>query len=170
MNATTTRKPGEAIFALVLSILSLAAVWQAYGISGFDALSSPGAFPMAVALVMVISSMIIAIKTIRSPVETGETFFRDILPPVAAMMVLFILLYTFALKPVGFLPTSLVFLFASILMLSKRGVVFSATVALFCLALIYVVFRLVFSVLMPEGLIPEREILAFFGNLFGGAN
>jgi hypothetical protein len=31
--------------------------------------------------------------------------------------------------------------------------------------LIYLVFRVIFNVIMPEGIVPEREILAFFGRL-----
>ena len=34
--------------------------------------------------------------------------------------------------------------------------------------MIYIVFRLVFTVLLPEGIVPEREILAFFRNLMAG--
>lgn len=168
MNPDHTRSPGEAIFALSLSALSLAAVWQAYGIAGFEALSSPGAFPMAVAMVMAISSLMITVGTLRSPASTTARFTRDILPPSAAIMTLFILLYAIALRPLGFLPTSLIFLFVSILILGRRGMVFSATVSLFSLIVIYIIFRLVFTVLMPEGIVPEREILAFIGNLFSG--
>ncbi len=168
MSTDRKRQPGEGIFALVLSLISLGAIWQAYGIAGFEALSSPGAFPMAVSLVMVISSLAITVHTLRTPADTEATFRRDVLPGVAALLTLFILLYAIALKPLGFLPTSLLFLFVSILVLSRRSVLFSLTVSVFSLALIYVIFRLVFTVLMPEGIVPEREILAWFGNLFGG--
>ena len=168
MNINTKRKPGEAAFALILSLLSLVAVWFAYGIAGFEALSSPGAFPMAVAAVMTVSSLIVAVQTLRTPLDDAIKFSRDVLPPTAAIITLFILLYAIALRPLGFLPTSLVFLFASILMLARRGVVYSAIVSVLSLVLIYVVFRLVFSVLMPEGIVPEREILAFLRSLFGG--
>ncbi len=168
MNKDMTRKPGEVFFALFLSLVSLGAVWKAYGIAGFEALSSPGAFPMTVSAIMVISSLIIAVKTLRAKPAQDTSFFKDILPPAAAMMTVFILLYAIALKPLGFLPTSQLFLFVSVLVLSRRGVWFSAWVSVLCLATVYVIFRLVFSVLMPEGVVPEREIIAFFANLFGG--
>lgn len=166
----TTRKPGEAIFALILSLASLAALWQAYGISGFEALSSPGSFPMAACMTMVISALIITVRTFRTNRTAGFSFVKDILPATTAMMVAFVILYAIALNPLGFLPTSLIFLFVSILILSRRGIVFSAIVSVFSLFCIYVIFRLVFSVLMPEGIVPEREFLAFIGNLFNGAN
>ncbi|WP_417241373.1 tripartite tricarboxylate transporter TctB family protein [Celeribacter sp.] len=168
MNKDMTRKPGEVVFALLLSLISFGAVWQAYGIAGFEALSSPGAFPMAVASVMVISSVVIAVKTLRAKPDTTHSFFTDVLPPAAAMMIVFILLYAIALKPLGFLSTSLAFLFVSVLILSRRGLWYSAWVSLVCLAAVYVIFRLVFSVLMPEGIVPEREILAFIAHLFEG--
>ncbi len=56
----------------------------------------------------------------------------------------------------------------SVLILSRRGLWYSAWVSLVCLAAVYVIFRLVFSVLMPEGIVPEREILAFIAHLFEG--
>lgn len=164
-----TRKPGEAAFALILSLASLAALWKAYGISGFEALSSPGAFPMAASLAMVLSSLTVTMRTLRTRYDRGNGFVADVLPGAAAMMFVFILLYAIALKPLGFLPTSLIFLFVSTLILSPRGVVFSAMVSAGSLICIYVIFRLVFSVLMPEGIVPEREILAFIGNIFSGA-
>lgn len=169
MNPDNTRKPGEAAFALFLSLVSVGALWKAYGIAGFDALSSPGAFPMAVAATMAVSSLIVLVQTLRAPACQTTHFARDILPTGAAVMTLFILLYAIALKPLGFLPTSMIFLFASILMLSRRGVFFAAWVSLLCLALIYIIFRLVFSVLMPEGIVPEREILALIENFIAGA-
>ena len=36
------RRPGEAIFSIILAAFSAFLLWTAYGISGFDALSSPG--------------------------------------------------------------------------------------------------------------------------------
>lgn len=163
-----TRQPGEALFALLLSLLSVGAIWKAYGIAGFEALSSPGAFPMAVSMAMLLSSLTITVRTFRARLDPGNGILMDILPVSTAVIFVFILLYAVALKPLGFLPTSLIFLYVSILMLARRGVVFAGLVSVFCLVCIYVIFRLVFSVLMPEGIVPEREILAFIGNLFGG--
>ncbi len=168
MTEDQTRKPGEAFFAVLLSVGSIAAVWNAYGISGFESLSSPGAFPMAVAATMAITSIIIAVRTLQKPADRHATFWVDVLPIPAAIITVFIVLYAIALRPLGFLPTSLIFLFVTILLLSRKGIIFSASVSVISLFFIYIVFRLVFSVLMPEGVVPEREILAFFGNLFGG--
>ena len=37
-------------------------------------------------------------------------------------------------------------------------------------ALVYSIFRLIFTVLMPPGIVPEGEILAFIRTLFAGGN
>ncbi|RYH08036.1 tripartite tricarboxylate transporter TctB family protein [Tropicimonas sp. IMCC6043] len=169
MGPNNTRKPGEAIFALLLVLVSLGALAKAYGIAGFEGLSSPGAFPMAAAAIMLASALVVSVNTLRATRDGEAEMFRDILPANAAIMAVLILLYAIALRPLGFLLTSLIFLFVSTLILARRGVIFSALVSVFSLAIIYVIFRLVFSVLMPEGLVPEREILAWIGNLFAGS-
>ena len=63
MRADRTRRPGEGVFTLVLAAISLFLLWSAYGISGFEALSSPGALPMATAATMVVTALIIAAGT-----------------------------------------------------------------------------------------------------------
>jgi hypothetical protein len=52
--------------------------------------------------------------------------------------------------------------------LRKRGLVWSFGISLFSLALVYLIFRIVFTVLMPSGIVPEGEILAWLGGLFSG--
>ncbi len=49
-------RPGENVFVCLMMALSLFVLILAYRISGFSAISSPGAFPMAAGLVMVISA------------------------------------------------------------------------------------------------------------------
>lgn len=163
------RSAGELAFYAVLFIFSLVLLWSAYGISGFESLSSPGALPMAVALAMVISSGLILLDSYRNAERDSTRFFRDILPPVIIVMMLFITGYALLLVPLGFLPTSLLFLVVSILYLRRGGFVFALTVSAGALIAIYIVFRLIFTVLMPSGIVPEAEILAAFGRMFGGA-
>jgi putative tricarboxylic transport membrane protein len=52
------RLPGELTFALLLIGLSLFLLWQAYGISGFESLTSAGAFPMVAAAVMLVTAVL----------------------------------------------------------------------------------------------------------------
>ncbi|SMX43137.1 tripartite tricarboxylate transporter TctB family protein [Actibacterium lipolyticum] len=164
------RRPGELGFAFFMLVASLGLLWNAYGISGFEALSSPGAIPMATTLVMSVSALIVVARTARQPLVAGETIAKDILPVVVIIFVCFLLAYAFLLKPLGFLPTSALFLIVAIKMLSKRSWSFTLTVALGSLLVIWLIFRIVFTVLMPAGIVPEAEFIQFFRNMFNGGN
>lgn len=163
-----TRRPGEAVFAILMLALSLFLLWSAYGISGFEALSAPGTVPMATTLVMVIAAAMIALRTLRLPMISGETFMQQILPPVLIVMALMLMAYGVLMKPLGFLPTSALFLIVAIKLLWRRNWGMTLAVALGALIAIYVIFRIVFTVLMPSGIFPEAEMLQFFRNLLGG--
>ena len=164
------RRPGELIFGAFLLIASLGLLWNAYGISGFEALSAPGTVPMATALVMVISAAILVLRTARLPRVTTETVLRDILPPVVMIFALFLLAYGLLLKPLGFLPTSALFLVAAIKLLGKRSWLWTLGISLGSLVLIWLIFRIVFTVLMPAGILPEAEFIQLFRDLIAGGD
>ena len=167
-HARDTRRPGEAGFTILLLLASLFLLWSAYDISGFEALSAPGTLPMVTTLIMCITGGLIALRTWKLPPVAGEIFSRDILPTVIVVMALLLLGYALLLKPLGFLPTSFLFLTISIKLLWRQGWGKTLAVALLTLAIIYLVFRIIFSVLMPSGIFPEAEMLQFFRNLTGG--
>jgi hypothetical protein len=162
------RRPGEAVFAVLLFGASLFLLSSAYGISGFSALSSPGSVPMATTAVMALTTGIVLFRTVRLPLALSETVRRDILPPVVIILALMLVGYGVLLRPLGFLPTSALFLIAAIKILSNRSWIFTVTVSLASLLLIWVVFRLVFTVLMPQGVFPEAELVQMFRDLFSG--
>ncbi|HBM60058.1 MAG TPA: tripartite tricarboxylate transporter TctB family protein [Citreicella sp.] len=162
------RRPGELLFTVFLVLFSGVLLWNAFGISGFEALSGPGAVPMATAAVMLVSALIVLVRTLPLPRTTDETVMRDILPPLAIVIVLLLVAYGLLLRPLGFLPTSALFLIAAIKILSRRGWGFTVAVSLGSLVLIYLVFRIVFSVLMPAGIVPEGEMLQALRDLLGG--
>ncbi|MCA0044907.1 tripartite tricarboxylate transporter TctB family protein [Celeribacter litoreus] len=162
------RRPGELAFTIVLVAFSGFLLWEAYGISGFEALSGPGAIPMATTFVMLVSAVILLFKAARLKLTADETFMVDITPPLVLVLAAFLVVYGLLLKPLGFLPTSALFLVASIKILARRSWGFTITVGLGSLLLIYLIFRIVFSVLIPAGIIPEAEIIQFFRNLFAG--
>jgi putative tricarboxylic transport membrane protein len=163
------RRPGEAIFALIVAAASIGLMFKAYGISGFEGLSSSGALPMGATAVMSVTALIIAWQTWKSPKVEGQTMAKDILPPAIWISIVLIGLYALLLVPLGFLPTSFLFLFAMIKLLSGRPLFFCAWVSALSLAAIYLIFRVVFTVIMPEGIVPEGQILSWFGKLFAGA-
>ena len=162
------RRPGELAFAIILACASLGLLWNAYGIAGFSKLSSPGAIPMATAAVMVVTALIVVLRTARLPVVAGESVRRDILPVVVIVFVGLLVGYAVLLRPLGFLPTSALFMVIGVKVLSGRGWGFTLGVSLASLVAIWLIFRIVFSVLLPDGIVPEAEAVQALRNLFGG--
>lgn len=167
-HARDTRRPGEAGFTILLLLASLFLLWSAYDISGFEALSAPGTLPMVTTLIMVITGGLIMLRTIKLPPISGETFGQNILPMALVIMAVLLVCYGLLLKPLGFLPTSMLFLTISIKLLWRQGWVKTLGVSFLVLVIIYIVFRIIFTVLMPSGIFPEAEMLQFFRNLIGG--
>ena len=167
------KRPGEGTFGVLFLLLGLFLAWQAYEISGFEALSSPGAFPMAAAAVMVISALIVVIGDLRRPREVegriadhARSFSTQITPVVVVVFAGCVVAYSAMLDTLGFLPASFLFLLVAIKFLHRRSIAFSFIVSLGSLIAIYVVFRLIFTVVLPEGIMPEREIMAWIEGLF----
>jgi hypothetical protein len=162
------RRPGELGFALFLTGASAILLYNAYAISGFDALSAPGSVPMATTAVMLIAALVVTWRTARLPRVTTETLARDILPVTVLVFVAFLVIFGLALKPLGFLPTAALFLIAAIRLLSGWGWPRTILTALFALAVIWIVFRVIFTVLLPSGVVPEAEIIQVFRTLLSG--
>lgn len=163
------RRPGELAFALFLTIGSLCLLWNAYGISGFEALSAPGSVPMATALVMVISAGLVVWRTWHLPLVASETVMRDILPVLVILFVGFLIGFGLLLKPLGFVPTAALFLTLSIKVLARKSWAYTLGVALGSLVVIWLVFRVAFTVLLPAGIVPEAEFIQFFRSLLAGS-
>lgn len=162
------RRPGELVFSAAVFAASVFLLWTAFRISGFEALSAPGTVPMVTTGLMTLTSGMVMVEAFRKPATTSEKIERDILPmPVVATVVL-IAAYAVLLKPLGFIPTSFLFLAAMIRLLSGGGTVRVALIAALAVLGVWIVFRLVFSVLMPPGIVPEGQIVAFFRNLLAG--
>jgi putative tricarboxylic transport membrane protein len=167
MDAPTRRRPGEVVFAFILLLASLGLFWQAYRISGFTSKSSPGAFPLAVTTVMVVAALITLAKTLMMP--AGNSSFAAvrtaILPNVVLGFGALVLGYGLVLESLGFILSSFAFLFGGILLLYRRGLRPALGWALVSIVAVYVIFRLMFKVILPEGIVPERRLLAEIGAL-----
>ena len=96
-------------------------VWSAYGISGFEALSSPGVVPMATTFVMIYSSGTILWEVLRKKPDPNETLAGNIIPMPIIVTIVMVALYAVALQPLGFIPTSILFLLVMVRYLSGRG-------------------------------------------------
>lgn len=168
MQTRQPRRPGEVVFNAGLVLGSLVLLWSAYGISGFESLSAPGVIPMVASAVMLICAGLALRDTLRKPATTTETVARHILPMPVIVTILAILGYALALRPLGFLPTSLVFLTGLIAYLTRYSLLRSALLSVLIVGVIYLLFRIVFTVLMPPGIVPEAEIIAWVRALFAG--
>jgi putative tricarboxylic transport membrane protein len=160
MDSSHRRLPGELVFVLILLLVGLVALWQAWRISGLASWSSPGAVPMFAALVMVVAGAKIVRDTRRVPGPDTSTdappasrFFHAITPAVVIWFTLLIVFYMFALEPLGFIVSSFLFLVASMFALGERRVLYSALVSAISLAVIYVIFQTAFSVVLPDGVL-----------------
>lgn len=162
------RRPGELGFALLLGAASLILLINAYGISGFEALSGAGAVPMATTFVMLISALIVTLRTARRPRVTGETLGKDILPGMVIVFIGFLIGFGLLLDPLGFVLTAALFLGVGIKVLSQWGWGRTLVIALVSLLVIWLVFRIVFTVLLPAGVLPEAEFIQFFRTLIAG--
>lgn len=162
------RRPGELGFAIFLTIASLFLLYNAYGISGFKALSGAGSVPMATTFAMAVAALIVAVRTSRLSKVAGETLAKDILPVMVIVFIGFLILFGLLLKPLGFVLTAALFLTAAIKVLAGRGWGYTLAVSLGSLVVIWIVFRVVFTVLLPAGILPEAEFIQFFRNLTSG--
>jgi putative tricarboxylic transport membrane protein len=168
MQSKQPRRPGETVFNTAMVLGSLFLLWSAYGISGFEALSAPGAVPMVATAAMAICSGLILWETLHKAPATDETVQRDILPMPVIVTIVLIAAYALLLNPLGFIPTSLLFLTAMIRYLARCSLLRAVLLSVAIVAVIYLVFRLVFTVLMPPGIVPEAEIIAWVKTLFAG--
>ncbi len=164
------RRPGELIFGVVMLLASLTLLWSAYGIAGFEALSSAGAIPMATTFVMAIAAAVIVFQTFRLPLDRSETIARDILPGVVLIFAAALVGYGILLKPLGFIPTSVLFLTGAVKLLARRSWGWTLLISCGSLIVIWLIFRIVFSVLMPAGIVPEAEFIQFFRDLTNGGD
>lgn len=170
MEPKRQRLPGEIVFSALMLIISMVLFWNAYRISGFAAKSSPGSFPLAATAVMVIASLVGLARTLAMPATGGgwRAFRHRVIPNIVIVFAGLILLYGIALESIGFVLTSLAFLFAGMVLLYRRGIGPALFWAVVSVIVVYIVFRLVFQVVLPEGIIPERRILADVGALIKG--
>ena len=160
------KRRGEDLFGWIILVVSVVLFWQAHAIAGFSALSSPGAFPMAASAVMIVAAVIVVVGNAR---RGGARSDERILPGTIAAFTGLVILYAVTLAPLGFTLASLVFLTLGMKLLYGRGWLACLGLAFVSIVVVYVIFRIVFQVVLPEGILPEGEILSGIENLFAPA-
>lgn len=152
MQEPRRREPGETAFGYVILVVSLLVLHQSYTIAGFSSVSSAGVFPMLASAAMAVSAIAIILGNRRLAAPDAEvTFIRRVAPPAVVVFTLLIIAYMLTLEPLGFLLSSFLFLFLSMLYLERRNPLLLAAVSALTLGIIYVIFRTAFSVVLPQG-------------------
>ncbi len=144
------RQPGETLFGFLLLLMSLAVMAEGQRLQGFESVSAPGIAPLAAGVVMALSSLVIILRNRALPPASGG-FGTRIAPRDVALSVLMIGLYMALLEPIGFHIATFGFLAALILYLRRGGVGFALLVALLSVIAVHVVFRMIFTVVLPQG-------------------
>lgn len=151
------RLPGELAFCALLLLLSLFLLWQAYGISGFESLTSAGTFPMLAAATLVVTGTVFCWQSLRrGPADFGgqgnwQAFAVQVTPPIWMGFTVAVCLYMLALPRLGFLGASFLFLLLSMRLLGSQRWLLNVGVSVAALAAIYGVFQTIFSVVLPKG-------------------
>ncbi len=138
-------------------IFSVSAFWQSHAIAGFSGLSTAGVFPMLASATLVISAGFLLLESLSKSALVDSTgadsagFFSTILPLRTMVVIAFITAYVAAMPTLGFLIASGLFLLAAFAYLWRKPIHISLGLALFALISIYLIFRKLFHVVLPEG-------------------
>jgi hypothetical protein len=152
MQEPRRREPGETVFGYLILLVSLFVLYQSYAISGFSSVSSAGVFPMIASFAMAVSAVAVILKNRRLAARDPDvTFLRRVAPPAVVVLTLLIVAYMLTLEPLGFLLSSFLFLFLSMLYLERRNPFLLAAISALSLGIIYLIFRTAFSVVLPQG-------------------
>jgi putative tricarboxylic transport membrane protein len=149
-------RPGELAFGYFLLGLSLFLFRYAYAIEGFASPSSAGTFPLAATALMAATALVAIVRGHRAarahaPEGSARAFLAEVTPLGVIAFAGMIVAYALALDMAGFLLATFVFLTAAIAAFHRRGLLLAAVVSLAALAAVYVVFRVIFVVVLPQG-------------------
>jgi putative tricarboxylic transport membrane protein len=155
MKQTRKLHPGERLISWLLLLFSLLVFHQAYRISGFSGLNTPGSFPLLAALVMVVCTLFLVLENRalgrknRDRKTEAALVAGKLLPPKVVLFTLMIVGYMLLLQPLGFLLCTLLFLTLSILYLGRVKVLSAVLIATGSTGAIHVVFSYLFQVVLP---------------------
>ncbi|GEN22884.1 tripartite tricarboxylate transporter TctB family protein [Halomonas cupida] len=151
-------KPGEKVFDWLLLLFSGGLLYEASRIDGIlPSLNSPGSFPVGLAVIMIVASLIILFShryKRRDPELTTagdefKAFLAEHFQPHIIVFSVFSIAYLVAISWLSFYIST--FIFLAIMFMYYRGgkVVSSLVISGVSIAIIYVLFTLVFRVYLP---------------------
>jgi len=146
-------RPGELFFVTLITGFSVVALWQAYEISHFTGLSTPGIFPMLAAGTMLVSALFILNDSLsRRNIRSNPDHVKvHVLTWRFVVVIALVAAYVLAMPYIGFMLGSAAFLFASFLYLWRKSVGISTLLTTGTLLAIYLIFRILFKVVLPRG-------------------
>jgi putative tricarboxylic transport membrane protein len=148
--ADRAARPGARALSGLLLITAGAVIAEGVRLDGLASPSSAGAFPVLAGLVMAVCAIAIGLGRVRA--GFGVATAQPALPGRVALVMALLVAFAAALPYLGFHLAAFVFLAVAIRLLRGHGTLHAVLVAAVSVAAIHVVFRLVFSVLLPEGL------------------
>jgi hypothetical protein len=153
MEDKMTQTPGERILLWFLVAFSIFILIQAFMLPNLQNLSSPGAFPIFVISIMILSVLRVLWKnrTHHSAFKIGEEFGKAIplvFPKTVAAYTAILILYIFLLYPLHFWVSSYLFLVGSFLFLKGAKIFRSFFIGAGMLAAIYLLFQYLFRVIL----------------------
>ncbi len=150
---------GEQPFILVLSIFSLVSFIASIKMFMKDtSLSSQGAFPLLISSLLMIMSaiMIWEIRWCPSAFEKNinlfhkvKATFEELFPGKILPVIIMVIIYGIALPRIGFIISTFLFLFLSMITLKKGNIKMSLTISAGLVVFILVLFQFIFKVILP---------------------
>ncbi|GHE22185.1 tripartite tricarboxylate transporter TctB family protein [Halomonas urumqiensis] len=148
---------GEKVFDWLLLLFSIGLLFEAYRIDGGLLANSAGSFPMGLALVMLAASAAILAShrykrrdpRIRSAFHEFQVFLSEHFKIHIVVFTVVAVLYLAAINWASFYISTAVFLAAMFIYFRQGKVVSSLIITAAAIAVIYVLFTMVFRVYLP---------------------
>lgn len=154
---TRELKAGEIGLSIILVLFSIFAIYQSYRINGADlTISSPGAFPTFISIMLLIFSIWILVENYRSNIQMKNTIKEKIndigsltLSKEILLIIIFIIIYALIIDKIGFVVSTIMFLWISISFLSKEKIFINLGLSILIVAGIVLIFNTIFNVVLP---------------------
>jgi len=156
MSQVQQLKAGERVFNGLLLLFSAGVFYEAFQISGFESLNSPGAFPIMISLIMLLTMISILWGQRHHPkpdthgaFDEARQFLHEHFPLTIVVFSAMAIGYLALLQPLGFIIATALFLFVSQVYLRRGRFLASAIITVAATAIIYALFKLLFQVYLP---------------------
>jgi putative tricarboxylic transport membrane protein len=147
---------GELSFAWLLLALAGGVAVLAYRIAGLSGISSPGAFPLGISAILLLSAGCILVGALRKQsadacdwLDATRQFCRQHFPRRILVFIALAVTYLASIQWASFYVSTFVFLLLSVLYLRGGRPLIALLTSALSVGLIYLLFSLAFSVYLP---------------------